>query len=236
MKKNPKTGLALFLVLLFLLSNRLEGQYLLEASAQELILPDRLKVTVLASRDCSECYYYLPAQFRYSFKQDSVPEISFVSWKNDENTETIGAILHFLTLWGLTASQEEDLQNTLIAEVDSSAVLMGGALVESPFPEAKIALAGKESDEYKEIFESALTSQSMVATTPGGKMAMSFRFGEDAIAQVMKLLSKPEKIKTELSVSLKYKVLTADYGIPDYRELVLTLPLSELFKIIRINQ
>lgn len=234
MKKYKNTGLALLLVLAFLMTNQLEGQYLMEASQQELTLEDRLKVSVLSTRDCSECYYYLPTQFRYSINNDSVPEISFVSWKNDDNTETIGAILHFLTLWGLSASQEEALQNALVGEVDSNAVLMGAALVESPFPEAKIVLTGK--DDYKEIFEAALSSQSMVATTPGGKMAMSFRFKEDSIAEVMKLLTKPEKIKTELWVPLKYKVLSAPYGIPEYRELNLTLSLSELFKMIRINQ
>lgn len=232
--KIQKAGMVLFLGLCILIANRLEAQYLLESSARELILPDQLSVTVLSSRDCRECYYYLPAQFRYSFNQDSIPEISFVSWKNDDNSETVGAILHFLTTWGLTASQEENLQTVLTTEVDSNAVLMGGAVVESLEPEAKIKLTGK--DEYKDIFEAALTSQSLVTTTPGGKMAMSFRFGEDTIAQVMKLLSKPDKVKMELVVPLKYQVLSKSYGVPEYRRLNLTLPISKLFKMIRTNQ
>lgn len=209
----------------------LHSQYLQEASLEKLILADSQEVSVLAARECRECYYYLPVNFRYSFDKNQTPEISYVSWKNDEGTKTVGGILHFLTVWGLSAQQEEELQQQLIGRVDSNGVIMGAAVVESLSPQSKIQLIGE--DEWTGMFQEALTSQSLVATTPGGKMAMSFRFREEAAPRIEKLLERPEKIKTLLQLELKYQVIEAGTGIPIYRQLRLQLPLTYLFKMIR---
>ncbi len=230
-----KTILKTILLIASLLAVKdIESQSLLESSRQEIELSNQQKVVLFSTKDCQSCYYFLPLNFRYSFNTDSIPEVSFVSWKNDDNTKTIGGILHFLTLWGLSVEQEEELQSTLINEIDSNGVILGTALVEGNAPDSKIQLQG--DDKLTTILENSLTSRSLVATTPGAKMALSFKFEEPSIKPILELLTKPKKIKTELLVELKYQVLSQHTGMPTYQRIKMKLPLASLFSLIQQNQ
>lgn len=219
----------IFLVLFLSGNTYCRGQYLLEGSRQQITLKDKLEVEVYAARDCKECFYYLPANVRPSINAQGTPEISFISWKDDQNKKTIGAILHFLITWGLTSGQEAELQNKIRTATDSNAVVMG-AITMNQYPgQPDIYLEG--DDAITDIFKTALTSKSQATTTPGAKMAMSFKFDGAAAERAVTVINDPKKLETLITFKLTCDLLDGPSGLPVTKTIKMQIPLKLLLEI-----
>lgn len=214
----------IFLILFSYLSLASSAQTLRNSSQLDFILSGNQKVSVLAAEDCSQCYYYLPVNFRLSQNRNNQPEVSFTSWKNDENSEIIGGIFHFLTVWGLTAKQETELQHRLNERLDSTVHLMGPVSLELDPDHLYLEFEGKS--EVEDLLSEALTSQARVASTPGSKMALSFRFNESNVNEILKWKDNPKKIKTDLKICL---VVSSAYV---YKQIELRLPFEHILSVV----
>ena len=193
-------------------------------------MSDGNKITVLSTRDCPQCYYYLPFNFRLSFKNEK-PEVSFISWKNDENSEIIGGIMHLITVWGINPKQEAELERKMLSRMDSTVVLMGAAGISTANNDFDVSICG--GGKLTEILKKAQAGQSKAAVTPGSKMAMSFRFDESNVNDIVEAINKPNKLTVDLKVYLSYKALSKKYGQNIEESIVLTLPLKNIFKIMK---
>ncbi len=108
--------------------------------------------------------------------------------------------MHFLTVWGLTQKQEKELQRKLNSRVDSSVVLMGAVSVEMDLGNDEVMITGKH--DLVEHLNLALTSSAKVASNPGSKMGMSFRFDETNVETIIEAVEKPKRLSTELHLNL----------------------------------
>jgi hypothetical protein len=66
-------------------------------------------------------YYYLPVGLKLSKKEDGrTPEFLFLKYTTEERVDAggvQGALLHFLMEWGMTAAQETEAQQKLVAKI-----------------------------------------------------------------------------------------------------------------------
>ena len=204
-------------------------------SAQNLAMKSRYSdmlkcgntITMYATTDCSSCYYYLPTKLTISRKADGTPEISLVTWKNDDNSKVIGGILHFLVSWGIGQEDEDYIGSRLRSKVDSAAVVLGPASVQPTSDSPRFG-----DDDLATLLTSHLTSLPPAPTTPGAKMAFSFRFDEEGIEKLMKYVDSPSRAGTKLMVAYTY-MLVKENGMTATGDVLLELPLSDLFKLIR---
>jgi hypothetical protein len=160
-------------------------------------------------------------------KKDGSPEISLMTWKNDENSKVIGGILHFLVYWSMSAEDEGDITLRLRTQVDSNSVVMGSATVKpgnGPYFQG--------SDDLASLLTSHANSMPFVPVTPGSKIAFSFRFGEDTIGSLMQYVENPSKTVTKLIVPYTYTTWNANHGLKEH-SFQLELCLSEILKLIR---
>jgi hypothetical protein len=216
------------LIILLLMPAALLAQDMTRSSRYTDVLKSGSRVTLYAMRDCASCYYYLPTNFAIARKSDGTPEISLITWKNDENSKVIGGILHFLVSWGIGQEDEACISSRLRSKVDSSAVVMGPALVHATLDSPKFS----KDDDLANLLISHLTAVPTVPTTPGAKMAFSFRFGEDAIERLMKYVDTPTKAVTNLVLVYTY-MLVEDNGLTTQHEVQLELRLADILKLIK---
>lgn len=144
--------------------------------AQAFVLKDQTRVVVFPAKDCEHCFYYIPTHFRISFNESKQPEVSLLKISESENDPVTGGFLHALFTWGLDGTQDTELQELIRSNTDSLGVLLGATTAENDTTLPGIQIKGK--DELSDILRAGLKSSSGVATTPGGKMALSFRFDE----------------------------------------------------------
>jgi len=185
-------------------------------------------VILYAAEDCAHCYYYLPVDFRISSKSDGKPEASLVMWKNDNESEIIGAVLHVLTNWGLTTEREKNTQAFLRLKIDSLGTLMGPSILTAS-PEA-IVIEG--DDKLAKILRSCLSNEPLAPVMPGSKTAFSFRFNEDVIKDLLYYLKNPAKTNTSLVAYYSYEV-TSGNGMVKRKTLTMSLGFKEILELIK---
>jgi hypothetical protein len=222
-----------FLRLLIILAIPLSvnTQPLLEISRHDITLSDGKIVSILAHKDCQNCFYYTPTNFRIARKEDGTPEVSLITWMNEAQTTVEGGILHMLTVWGLTNEQESELQKALITNVDSSAVLLGAVLAEVANDKVHINISGE--GELAELLRKSLNSQSQVATMPGSKMAMSFRFDGQGAKRLIDIIQKNEKAETEFTIELDYMVSSEYSAIGRKKTVTLRVSLDDVLHLFK---
>ncbi len=233
MNDNPKPNLMkrLLAILLLLLPQLLSAQRLLETPHTGIQLSESVEATLLAAGDCRQCFYYLPVNLRLSMARDSTPEVSFISWKNDENTEVIGGILHFLMTWGLDGTEEEKLQRHITSKIDSTGVLMGAVSVQPREDNATIAITGKHR--LTETLNRSVTSKASISTTPASKMALSFRFNGEGARQLLEAIREPDKIDTAFAIELVYAFIPESGIGSAEKSVVLQLPLKKIMTVLK---
>ena len=186
------------------------------------------EVILYAAQDCAHCYYYQPVDFRISSKPDGTPEISLVTWKSDNESKIIGGVLHLLTTWGLTAEREKGTQTFLRSAVDSLGTLMGPSTITAT-PET-LTIHG--DDKLATILKRSLSNVPLAPLTPGSKTALSFRFNEDVIDDVLDYLKNPGKTTTSLKALYTYEV-TSPNGIQKTKSTTLTLGFKEILQRVK---
>lgn len=217
----------LVISILLLIPVSLLSQALIEDSRYTGNLKNGEKITFYAARECGNCFYYLPLNLRIAQNQNSTPEISLVTWKNDENSKVIGGILHFLVHWGVSFQEEQDFNLRLKMDMDSTAVIMGPALIQP----GAAGLHFRGSDDLAVLLTSHLTAVPPVPTTPGSKMAFSFRFGEAEIGTLMNYVDNPSKTVTKLVVPYTYAIW--DKNGLSTSSIQLELCMQDVLKLIR---
>ena len=154
-------------------------------------------------------FYYIPTNFRLSTKRNSeLPEFSFLGYRDDDDGPLTGGIMHFLVTWGLTKSQEEEA-DSLLNEIDSTAVIWGAALIQTENDGGKLEFLSK--NQFTKTLINNLQSMGKVPVLPGTKLASSFHFkGEDA-EFIAKNLANPAKMK-DSEIGIKFFVEIIDSG------------------------
>jgi len=204
-------------------------QTLVEGSMLRVTPADGAEVTLYSAHDCEHCYYYLPSCLRISTKNDKgTPEASFVTWKDDETSKTTGGILHFLVEWGLKAEQEKDAQRVLRSVRDSIGVIMGPVTVYAD--DSSTVIDG--NDKLSGILIASLKNTPSVPSTPGAKMALSFRFTDKEIEDLLFYVHHPEKTKTDLKVSYSYTVQTTSGALQTHTT-TLRLPFRQILATVK---
>jgi hypothetical protein len=220
-----KTGLALFL----LLPLPLFGQ-LLEESSRVAIPVKGTTVVVYAMADCAHCYYYLPPALHVSQRQDTqVLEASFISWEQ-EGGSPAGGIFHVLTDWGLPAQGEDSVQTKLRARYDSLAVLSGPAVVRAA--DEGVRIVGK--DNLTTILTRSVQRAQVPPSTPGARMALSFRFDADGVQEFKRCLRDPDGVTATLAVTYYYRLRSARGAVLD-RPVTLQLPFKTILKQLTVT-
>ena len=197
------------------------SQTIVSEGSSKYKLESVVEVEVFQQKNCAQCYYYLPTNLNLSYK-DSEPEISLIKWDTDGDTKA-GAILHFLIKWDLSKKQQTNLQYQISNLTESKAVIMGPASVET---------IAQDQFFYGEDYLVTLLNQNLnsippIATTPGAKMAFSFRFNGADVADFLASLNEIEKSIGYLKLSYLYKL---DGKI---QTLNLKLELREIFKYLK---
>ena len=216
------------LYILFSLPSHTFCQTLTEATRVTYKSKSHDEVILYAAQDCTHCYYYQPVDFRMSSRPDGTPEGSLVTWKNDSESEIIGGVLHLLITWGLTAEREKATQAFIRSTVDSLGTLMGPSTIMAT-PET-LTIHG--DDKLAKILKSSLSNVPLAPVTPGSKTALSFRFNEDVIDDVLYYLKNPGKTTTSLMALYTYEV-TSSTGISKTRTTKLTLGFKEILQLIK---
>lgn len=208
----------------------------LQSMCQTLVESSRVVVTsakgeeviLFTSNDCDHCYFYLPSFLRIS-SQKGMPESSLVIWKDEEDSEVIGGILHFLVEWGLDQQEEKKVRNILRSTCDSLAVIVGPAMV---YPsDNRNIIEGK--DKLSNTLLACLKNTPAVPTTPGAKMALSFHFKKNEIDDFLFYMDHPEKTTTNLSIDYRYIVQSLSGQVRSVK-MTVTLPFRRI--LAGINQ
>lgn len=168
------------------------AQQLLEESLLHKQLSDGTEVSLyqaMASDPGSIAYYYAPVNLRIS-DHDGRPEFSFMAYR-ENNGSIQGGIMHWLLTWGLTASQLQELETWLTAEVDPQAVLMGSIGV-TPKGNTRII---PERDPLTQLLQRSMNSSSDIPQVPGSKMAASFQLNADDTQTLQHTMKRPHKLQ-----------------------------------------
>lgn len=221
----------LLMALLPSFASNVYGQTLDGNSKLSFTLSDKTEVTLFANfydHEDYRAYYYLPVNLRIALRDDSIPEFSFMSFRQAEGEDISGGLLHWLLTWGLTKEQQEEIQEQLYATTDSSAILMGAVAVE-----ASESFQITSDEPIADILRNSLTSKGNIPLNPGGKLAASFLFsGEDAV-KVEEAIKKHKKVAaTTVKFKFQYSLQeTRGAGrIPVTKSISIERSLSELFQ------
>lgn len=216
----------ILIILIFAIPSLLPAQILDPGTRQCVKLPSNREAILYATKTCSSCYYYLPVHLKISQTAKNKPEVSLTTWQNDESSKVVGGILHFLVNWGLSEEEEAILTSRLQAGKDSNIVILGPVTVEPGTDSPRF-----EGDDLADLLNAHLNQVPSAPTTPGAKMAFSFRFDENAVEQLMPYLNKPGKTVTKLIVTYTYEIGNSFGGITK-DEISLQLPMSDILKLI----
>lgn len=191
-------------------------------------LNESVSVLLYQGRDCVHCYYYLPKQFTVAGNADSqTPEVSLVTWADEDSNKVVGGILHFLIEWKLTSEEETVLRQTVRAKFDSTAVIAGPALVRVHKP-AKIA--GGSS--LAQVFRDGLSGYPLTASSPGSKMAFSFRFDEAGIGNIIDCQRHPQDTRDAIEAVYAIEVATPGGGTKaDF--VSVRIPIAEIIRELK---
>ncbi|MBX2876363.1 MAG: hypothetical protein KTR30_29865 [Saprospiraceae bacterium] len=161
MKITDKLLAAMAMVLL-LFAGSLRSQILDYENSIEVVLEDGTNVKLFgkalfgAPGKLSNEFYYLPpaSTLRLSQKADGTPEFLFVKYTTEEtvaNGGVQGALIHFLTQWGLTPSQMEDLRKKVEKSYDG---LVHGPLELRPAGEQSYRIVSATLDGKEQLITS----------------------------------------------------------------------------------
>ncbi len=149
-----------------------------ENTCRQVSLQNGAEVRLCADANNKNAFYYLPNTLQLSYL-DGMPQISLLVYKNKGSDKIAGGILHFLFQWGLTTSQEKELQTFLTSKIDTAAVLFGAADISFNNNERLNFLSQHET--VAAILNSSLSQSLKVSPNASGKSAGSVRLSaEDA--------------------------------------------------------
>lgn len=191
-----------FTILIILQGLTLSSQEISSEEKRKYTLEKTIEVEVLSKSDCQQCYYYLPTNLSVSISNNA-PEISLIKWDAEGGTEA-GGILHFLVSWKLSKAHQLEIQNKISSAEKEEAVIMGPVSVESKATDKFFY----GDHELVEILNTSLQNKPAIATTPGAKMAFSFRFSEEELEALDDYLNDLSGQDAKLKLYYSYRAGT----------------------------
>jgi hypothetical protein len=207
-----------------------QAQILMKDSARKVMLNDGINVVVYSASDEPSSYYYLPRNIQVS-QRDGLPEISLMLYQNKQK-EITGGILHVLLTWGLTTSQQMELQNKVSENIDSLGVLRDAADLELDSDE----LTFDPDDEYAIEFETASRVKVRIPSHPTSKTAASFELSPELALYIYQELSKKNNYSSvTMYATYTYTVVTPGnrIAIAEKKADEMSTDLSQWIKTIR---
>lgn len=183
-------------IMIFILPLLVNAQSLTENGKLNFEINERSTVMLFPQNDCEACYYYLPTELVLSQKNGK-PEVSLLTWDATDGQEA-GAILHFLLKFELTNTQQKTLKEKIRLKTESEAVIMGP--VNLDHKDQKLFFDGDA--DFSEFLNDNLTNLPLAPTTPGAKMAFSFRFRGNEVDELQSFIS--DQAKNNVFVTVKY--------------------------------
>ena len=157
----------------------------------------------------SHQYYYLPVNLRISRKENDQFEFSFLTYKENDEGPIEGGLLHWLLKWGLTSTQEEEVQMILEQEIDSIGVLMGAIPIDYVKNDPGMLIVSESP--VATVLRNSLRSTGTLPLYPGSKIASSFYFNaEDAQTMEKALLNTSELEGISIQFHFKLSELYAN--------------------------
>lgn len=137
---------------------------------------------------------------RLSKRVDGTPEFMFLKYTSDETDAPQGGLLHFLVEWGLTATQEEELQTKLQEKLNNpNAKVIGSVPVRADY--------NSESGTFQIISGTLSDNKSMqkgsAATIEGGKTAVAAKLDKYMAALLEATFTENSSI-SDVSLEFKY--------------------------------
>jgi hypothetical protein len=219
------------LLLLFLAAIYTNGQVLDYQNKVGIILSDGTSVTLYGRASNNKAaggedylftgdYYYLPVNMRLSKKEDGTPQFLLLKYTTDEKADVggvQGALIHFLMEWGLTPTQERELDQKLkekVKELARGNRLFAG--ISSPKVMGTVDLTAEKDNSFRVI--SAVLNDSQMApklitsgkapVIEGAKVAVASKLDKNGAQLLAATLEKNRSISdVSLEMSFKYTLL-----------------------------
>ena len=157
----------------------------------ELKLSNQKNVILYQDQIKENIYYYHPINLRLSISEQG-PEFSFIAYSDQGDDDHPNAgIMHMLLVWGLDADQYRQVNQYLIAQIDSQAYLAGAMPVRH---DAQTQLEITGTSNLVNVLRRSLTQSSSVPITPGNKMALSFKFSNDDFVRFNEALKDSKEL------------------------------------------
>jgi hypothetical protein len=167
---------------------------------------------VSLSDQMSSDYYYLPANLHLGKRPDGTPEFLFIKYTTEERADAggaQGAILHFLTEWGLSPEQTAEATQKLIQLLKPKYATLGRTIL--PRIMGPVDVSAAESGSFRVISatlsddkSAKLITSGKAATVPGGKTAVASKMDKISAQLFATTLEKNRSI-ADLSLELQFK-------------------------------
>ncbi len=215
-----KTSISLLLLLLLWLAGpHLYGQILDFSNRVDVVLSDGTNVVLYGeaqtlNKEFSGRYRYLPVGLRLAKKTDGTPEFLFSKFTTETGSEEAsGALMHFLMEWGLTETQEREVQSKVTAKLQGMAQTDPRfARVTDPRVMGAVNVRTDPENSF-EVISAVLTdlnSKPTLVTSgrapiiPGGKVAVASKMEKNA-AQLLAASFEKSRSITDVSVALRFE-------------------------------
>ncbi|MEO5583327.1 MAG: hypothetical protein ABIR66_11585, partial [Saprospiraceae bacterium] len=163
------------------------------------------------SDQLSNDYYYLPANLHLGNRPDGTPEFLFIKYTTEERADAggaQGAILHFLTEWGLTQEQISEATQLLVKLKSKTRVI---GRVTLPKILGPVDVNAAESGSFRVISatlsddkSARIITSGKASTVPGGKTAVASKMDKISAQLFATTLEKTRSIG-DLSLELQFK-------------------------------
>ena len=188
------------------LSTNLFAQRICDNTKTNITLSDGIVVDVYRARG-SNLYYYVPKRLQISQKNGN-PEYTFQEYRTSSGRAPQGAIFHCLVTWGLTKTQQNELEKCIKEKFGKTAILAGGISLEAIDNQIRFS-----NTPIGNILTTSLKSKGSLPTLSSSKIALSFRIKKSDVPTVKEALKQPHKFKsTTLNFQYRYKAYTCNSG------------------------
>ena len=204
-------------ILLYLLTNftSSDAQIVDDTNKLSLTLSDGTQVMLYGEASSlsdrkSKNYYYLPVSLRLGAKPDTTPEFLFLKYITEEKEEDGGiggALLHMLMEWGLTPSQQKEVEK-ILANGEQGALKkskLKGALDVKPDGDKSLRIISATLSDDK-LAPSVVQSLS-APVLPGAKVAVASNLSANG-AQLLAATFEKTRSITDLSIEMGFKYTT----------------------------
>jgi len=155
----------------------------------------------------SKNYYYLPANLRLGERPDGTPEFLFMKFTTERRADqggVSGAIVHFLMKWGLTASQEAELEAKLNQRI-SGAQVIGAVPLETQADASSFQIVSATLSDSG--LTKAVVTSGKAPLVQDGEAAVGTRLSPEGAALLAASFEKTRSI-ADLSIALNYSYVT----------------------------